>query len=356
MRSMQIISWGEPLELRHAETPRPVGREILVQVEACGVCHSDLHIWEGFFDLGNGQRFPIESRGVTPPFTLGHEPVGKVVAMGPEAEGIEVGRSYVIYPWINCGSCPACRTGMTQVCDQPRIIGTRVDGAYADHVIVPDGGYLVPYDGVEQNLASTLACSGLTGYSALKKIDPGSLTEKDSILILGAGGLGLTAICLARRLSAARILVADIDAAKRQAALDLGAELAVDPADADAVAQFKSVVESDDRLGIAASIDFVGLPQTMKLGLDTLRKGGVHIHVGLFGGAHSLSLPPLAFKMLRIMGSYVGTLAEFRQLVGLVQAGLRLPIPIATRPLEEANQALEDLREGRIIGRTVLRP
>ena len=98
MRSMQIIKWGEPLELRESETPTPQGSEVLVRVDACGVCHSDLHIWKGFFDLGNDQKFQIEERGVHLPFTMGHEPAGTVIAAGSEAQGIETGKSYAIYP------------------------------------------------------------------------------------------------------------------------------------------------------------------------------------------------------------------------------------------------------------------
>ncbi len=272
--------------------------------------------------------------------------------MGPEAEGAEVGRSYVIYPWINCGTCQPCRAGMTQVCDRPQTIGTRVDGAYSDHVIVPDSRFLVAHDGIDPNLACTLACSGLTAYSALKKVGLESLTSRDSLLIVGAGGVGLTALCLAKALCDACIVIAEIDPAKREAALGLGADRVVDSRGETAVGEAQAV-GSD---GIAAAIDFVGLPQTMMFGLAALRKGGLHVHVGLFGGAHSLSLPPLAFRMLRIAGSYVGTLTEFRELVALVQQGLDLPVPITPRPLEEAGAALQDLRDGKVLGRVVLKP
>src|SRR5262249_47395367 len=143
MRSMQIIEWGKPLQLRFFETPQPINGEILIQVEACGVCHSDIHIRDGFFDLGNGQRFPVEKRGVYPPFTMGHEAVGKAVAVGPNAGRVEIGKSYLIYSFVECGRCEPCHNGLPHVCDRPRIIGTRVDGAYSDYVIVPDAKYLV---------------------------------------------------------------------------------------------------------------------------------------------------------------------------------------------------------------------
>ena len=353
---MQITKWGEPLELYTSDTPAPSGAEVLVRIEACGVCHSDLHIWEGFFDLGNGQKFAIEDRGVHLPFILGHEPVGTVIAKGENAGDVDEGRSYVIYPWINCGDCEPCRNGLTQVCDAPQIIGTRVNGAYADHVVVPNADYLVDHDGISPDLACTLACAGLTAYSALKKIIPETLTARDTLLIIGAGGVGLTAICIARALSRARILVADIDMEKRDVALSLGADDVIDPAADDAAERLQSLSHRDTGNGIAASIDFVGLPQTMSLGVACLRKGGQHVHVGLFGGAYQLSLPPLAFRMLRICGSYVGTLAEFRELVALAKGGLEMPIPINPRPLEEASQALAELRAGEVVGRIVLKP
>ena len=355
MRSMQIIEWGKPLELRCYETPTPSGDELLIKVESCGVCHSDLHIWEGFFDLGDGKKFPIKERGVKLPFTLGHEPVGTIIAKGNTANG-DVGKSYAIYPWINCGKCEPCINGLTQICDSPEIIGTRVNGAYSDHVIVPNSKYLVDYSGISPDLACTLGCSGLTTFSAIKKINPEKLKSSDSVLILGAGGLGLTALCILKEMCKANIIVSDIDDEKRSAAKNLGADHVIDPSTNNALENVISFGSEDNKTGIACSLDFVGLPQTMAFATTALRKGGHHIHVGLFGGSHSISLPPLAFRMLRISGSYVGTLEEFKELVTLVRNGLNLPIPISTRPLEDAASALSDLQTGKIVGRMVLKP
>jgi len=353
---MQIVEWGKPLELRVAEAPEPKGGEILIHVEACGVCHSDLHIRQGFFDLGNGHKFPIEARGVYPPFTMGHEPAGTVVATGPNAANVEIGKSYVIYPYIECGNCEPCRNGLAHICDTPRIIGTRVHGAYSDYVMVPDAKYLIEHDGIESELACLLACSGLTSFSALKKLDLGRMTQDDTLLIIGAGGLGLMAVCLARALCKARIAVADTDPAKRRAALGLGAAAAIDNGNKDDVEGLRAFAKAHNGSGVAATVDFVGSSETMGLGLSVLRKGGRHIHVGLFGGAYSLSLPPLAFRMLRAEGSYVGSLDEMRELVRLVQGGLELPVPITTRRLEEAESALNDLQAGSVVGRIVLIP
>ena len=138
MRAMQIIEWGKPLEMREYPDPEPQGEEVLLRVEAAGVCHSDVHIWDGYFDLGDGRKIPLESRGVQLPFTMGHEIAGEVAALGPHASGVAVGDKVVAYPWIGCGECAVCRKGEELLCLNPRTLGTRRAGGYATHVIVPN--------------------------------------------------------------------------------------------------------------------------------------------------------------------------------------------------------------------------
>jgi D-arabinose 1-dehydrogenase-like Zn-dependent alcohol dehydrogenase len=169
MRAMQIIEWGKPLEMREYPDPEPKGEEVLLRVEASGVCHSDVHIWDGYFDLGGEQRISLESRGVRLPFTMGHEIAGEVAALGPQASGVKLGDKVVAYPWIGCGECAVCRKGEELLCLTPRTLGTRRAGGYATHVIVPHGRYLLPHEGVPQGLAATYTCSGITAFSALKK-------------------------------------------------------------------------------------------------------------------------------------------------------------------------------------------
>jgi D-arabinose 1-dehydrogenase-like Zn-dependent alcohol dehydrogenase len=111
MRAMQIIEWGKPLEARDYPDPAPQGEEVLLRVEAAGVCHSDVHIWDGHFDLGGGRQISLGSRGVQLPFTMGHEIAGEVAALGPQASGVAVGDRVVAYPWIGCGECAVCRKG-----------------------------------------------------------------------------------------------------------------------------------------------------------------------------------------------------------------------------------------------------
>ncbi len=350
MQSYQITEWGKPLEPRQLPTPDPQGTQVLVRVDACGVCHSDLHIWSGYFDLGNGQKITLADRGVGLPFTLGHEVVGEVAAVGPEVEGVSVGDKRIVFPWIGCGQCDMCAQGLDNLCNAPKSIGARVDGGYSDHVIIPRPKYLIDYTGIAKELACTYACSGITAYSALKKV-PAHGAE-DSVVIIGAGGVGLNAVHLAKSVLQAKVIVADIDASKRDAALSGGADAVIDNGDSDAVRVTMDMTNG----GALATIDFVGMPPTSRYGIDVLRRGGSHIIVGLYGDALPISLAMFPLKAMTVRGSYVGTLAEMHELMALVKAGKVPALPIQTRDLSEANQALDDLKNGRVVGRIVLTP
>jgi D-arabinose 1-dehydrogenase-like Zn-dependent alcohol dehydrogenase len=232
----------------------------------------------------------------------------------------------------------------------PKFIGARVDGGYGDHVIVPHARYLVDYEGVPRNLACTYACAGLTAYGALMKVAP--LTEDDHFLIVGAGGVGLSAVHIARAVMRGKLIVAEVDATKRAAARQAGAVETIDNSEPGAVEHLLEMTGG----GVAASLDFVGMPVTSGFAIDCLRKGGTHVVVGLYGDALSLPLPQFPFKMMTLRGSFTGTLDELKALMDLVKAGKVPPIPVEPRPLEEAQQTLTDLREGRVLGRVVLNP
>ena len=350
MHSQQIIEWGKPLEGRDSETPAPEGTEVLIKVTGCGVCHSDIHIWDGYFDLGGGMKITLEERGLKLPFTMGHEVVGEVIALGPEAEGVEIGDSRVVYPWIGCGDCKVCRDGDELLCMAPITVGTRRAGGYADHCIVPHVRYLIDYEGVPTELACTYACSGLTAYSALRKV--AGLDKDDYLVITGAGGVGLSAVHFASSVTPAKVIVADVDATKRSAARQAGAAETIDNSEPDAVAKVLEMTGG----GAAAAIDFVGMPATLNFNISVLRKGGTNVSVGLYGDAMPLPVAMMPLKMLNLLGSYVGTLAEMHELMGLVKAGKIAPIPVAVRPLDEVNAVLDDLRGGKVLGRVVLKP
>jgi alcohol dehydrogenase/propanol-preferring alcohol dehydrogenase len=347
--SFRLTRIGAPLEAVVEPLPEPGGTEVLLRVQACGVCHSDLHLSEGFFDLGQGQKLDL-SKGMPLPLTLGHEIAGEVVAVGPQAEGVVVGQRRVAYPWIGCDACPACRRGLEQFCDRPRALGVTRQGGFSDHVMVPHPRYLFDHGPLPQAFAATLACSGLTAFGALGKAAP--ITQHQPLLIIGAGGVGQAAIAIARAMFGVSPVVADIDPAKREAALAAGASEAVDPQEKDL--RRRLLKQTDG--GFAAAIDFVGMTATAELGLSTIRKGGKLIVVGLFGGSLSIALPTLPLRGVNVVGSYVGSLTEMDQLMALARSGVIAPTSIETRSLTAVQATLDDLRAGRIRGRAVLLP
>jgi len=350
MRAMQIIEWGQPLEARDYPDPEPQGEEVLLRVEAAGVCHSDVHIWDGHFDMGGGRQISLESRGVQLPFTMGHEIAGEVAALGPDASGVAIGDKVVAYPWIGCGECAVCRKGEELLCLTPRTLGTRTSGGYASHVLVPHARYLVDYGAVPQALAATYTCSGITAYSALKKIRD-HVGDSDHFLIIGAGGVGGQAVRIAPAYLGGKMLVADIDGHKRAHAAEMGAAATVDNGAADALQQ----VLQQSGGGVAGAIDFVGSPKTMEFGIGALRKGGKLVMVGLYGGAASVSTVLFPFKMMSIEGSYVGTLPDLKELLELGQAGKIPPISIESRSAARATESLADLKAGgKVRGRVVM--
>jgi len=344
MISYQIVEHGKPLQKVLAETPKPQGSEVLMRVTRAGVCHSDLHIWEGYFDLGGGKRFYVKERGCIPPFTLGHEPFGMVEALGPRARGVKVGDKRLVYPWIGCGKCAVCKSGQDNYCvSGTRFLGVNRPGAYATHVLVPDTKYLIDTRGIDDAFAATLACSALTAYSAAAKLP--ELGAKDQVAVLGCGGLGLIGISILREQGAKNIVACDIDDAKLSAAAKLGAKRTVNTRAPEAVEQLR---------GIAGALDFVGSPATAALGIGALRKGGRYIICGLYGGELVHALPPIAQRAVGIIGSYVGSLPELKEVVALAKKSKLKPLPVTTRPGHEANTALEDLKAGRVVGRVVL--
>ncbi len=344
--SYQVVDFGKPLQLARRAIEPPQGSEVVVRISACGVCHSDLHMAEGFFDLGDGKHFGLE-KVLKPPRTLGHEIVGTVVAQGPDAAD-ELGRSAIVFPWIGCGQCALCARGDEHLCARPESLGTTRDGGFSTHVRVPHPKYLVDHSGIDAAFAATLACSGLTAYSALKKVPKAS--EQAPVVIIGAGGVGLAAVALAKALHGLGPIVVDIDPAKRQAALDAGASRVVDPSDPDAA---KSLARSSSE-GIAAVLDFVGSSRTFEFANAVVGKGGKIIIVGLFGGSATLQLPLIPMRSISIGGSYVGSLAELRELVALAQKGVLPALPLSARKLSEVQNVLDELRAGKVTGRAIL--
>jgi D-arabinose 1-dehydrogenase-like Zn-dependent alcohol dehydrogenase len=350
MLSYQLESFGKPLARVLRDTPQPQGSEVVVKVGSCGVCHSDVHLHDGYFDLGGGSKLDM-ARALQPPRTLGHEIAGTVVAVGPDAKGVSVGDRRVVFPWIGCGQCALCAAGNEHLCNAARVLGVHRDGGFADHVLVPHPKYLLAFDPLPEEQACTYACSGLTAFSALKKVAP--MGADDALLIVGAGGVGLSGIRLARELvPQARLIVAELDKGKWDIAREAGAHEVIDPT-ADGAA--KALVKASGG-GVAAAIDFVGAASTFAFAFGVLRKAGKLVCVGLFGGATTIVPAMVAMKALTVTGSYVGSLSEMQELMAIARQGKLPGLPLTTQPLASATQALDDLRAGRIRGRTVLHP
>ncbi|HUL67445.1 MAG TPA: alcohol dehydrogenase [Burkholderiaceae bacterium] len=344
-------SWGGALEQQADDLPAPAGHEVTVRVTHCGICHSDLHIQAGGFDMGGGKLSSLERAGTQLPVTMGHEICGEVVEAGPEVTGLALGSRVVVYPWLGCGTCAVCERGDDHLCPKAsRNLGIQRPGGYANLVRVPDERYLVQIGSLAPERAATFACAGITAYGAIGKLDP--MTADDHVAIIGCGGVGMTAVALYSVLSKARIVAIDPDPAKRAAALEHGAALAFDPAAPDALKTIGKACGFD----IAGAVDFVGSEASSSLAVNLVRRTGQVVIIGLFGGEFRMPLPLFALKSLRISGSYVGSPTDLRELVALGQR-MQLPqIPLDLRPMGTVNQALQDLAQGRVLGRVVLQP
>jgi len=333
MRSQAIVEFGSPLKELETPTPTPQGTEVLIKTANAGVCHSDVHIHDGYFDLGGGNKLPLGNLKL--PHTLGHEIEGEVVAIGPDVKGVKVGARYAVYPWIGCGDCAPCLRNEENYCVKPRQLGcsSGIPGGYATHVLVPHQKYLLDYGKTSPALAAAYMCSGLTGFGAMKKV--GHLAEGDEVVVLGCGGVGMMGIQFAKALFGKGPIAADIDDGRLEDAKKLVA----------------------DTGGAYAIVDFVGSESSFAFAnAITRNKGSKIIIVGLFGGAMAMPLPLYPLRALSIIGSFVGSLPEAQEMMEIVRAGKVDPIPFTTRPLAEAGQTLSDLRAGKITGRVVLTP
>ena len=340
MISYDVTEWGKPLQRAVRETPQPQGTEVLVHVKYCGVCHSDVHIRDGYFDLGGGKKFHMSQRGMQLPVTLGHEPYGTVLAAGPDAGPVPVGQARLVYPWTGCGKCARCDEGMDNWCATPRFIGIQRSGGYGDHVLVPHPKYLVDSTGVDPEFAPILACSGLTTYSAVRKLQPCS--PKDWIVVMGAGGLGLMAIAMLKALGHENIAGVKSMASKPMRP----------PHGAWISTHWKKGLQTLQALSGARACGPVG-PKAKPPWACSLRKGGRYVVVGLYGGELPMSIVPIAQRAITIMGSYVGSVQELKEVVALAQSGKLKPIPTALCTPAEISGVLDKLKAGQVLGRVV---
>lgn len=317
MRAVVLPAFKAPLELEERPVPQPSDGQVLVRVLACGVCHSDLHVVEGYFSSS-----PL-------PLVLGHEIAGEL----PD------GRRVLVYtPW-GCGECRFCQATEEMICPDGREAGMFQDGGYAEYVLVPAQRYIYPIGDLDPVTAAPLGCGGLTAYRAVINARPW-LGKGSRALVLGAGGLGQFGIQLVRLLTDGSVVAGDPSGAKRERAVELGAEAAADPAELEG--PFDAV------------LDFVGSEETLRRAAQLVDRKGAVIVIGLFGGRIPFGLGAVPHEA-RFFSSIWGSRDQLAELIALAQRE-PLEYTVEALPLEQAQQAHDRLRAGQARGRLVLVP
>src|SRR4029078_10670604 len=270
-------------------------------------------IQDGYADLGGGKKLDT-TRGMTLPFTLGHEIAGVVEETGPEVAKDLIGKKVAVFPWIGCGQCRDCLNGDENLCAKQRFLGVAVDGGFARHVLVPDARYLLDYDPLPVNQAATLMCSGVTAYGALKRLV--DRPRQRHLLLIGLGGVGMMGLSYAQAMITQKIAVADLSEAARESALKNGAAVAYDPSEPEVARRIIKETEG----GFDEIVDFAGNEKSMAFAVSVLARGGKIVVSGLMGGNFSLPMVQWVYKRMTIEGFMVGTLAEGKELIALARA------------------------------------
>jgi len=338
MKAAVLREFGEPLSLEEVERPTAASDEVLIQVDACGACHSDVHVADGDWT----QLAPIVKR----PLILGHEIAGRVVEMGSRVRDLQLG-DLVGVPWIHwsCGQCEFCQAGSENLCPGQKITGVTVDGGYAEFVKAPAShvlkipGNLSPVD------AAPLFCAGLTVYRALRKAGP---LAGRRLAVFGIGGLGHLAVQLGNNFGA-QVTAIDVSDAKLELASTLGASQVFNAATTDVVKQLRRSG------GIHVSLVSSGAKAAYDMAFYSLRPAGTLLAVGL--PPENICFPPIlmAAREIKIAASAVGTRQDLQEVLALAGAG-KLRCQVESRPLSQVNQVLDDLRQARVAGRVVLTP
>lgn len=338
MKAAILHEFKQPLAIEDVARPTPAAGEVLIAVEACGVCHSDLHVAEG-----DWQQF---AGIVKRPLILGHEVAGRIVELGADVLEHKIG-DRVGVPWLfwSCGECEFCREGNENLCARQSITGVTVDGGFAEFIKVRASHATPIPDNLSALEAAPLFCAGVTTHRALKnaKILPGQ-----RLAIFGVGGLGHLAIQFARALGA-EITAVDISERKLATARSLGAATTVNASTADAAKELRRGG------GVHVALVTSGSKAAYSAAFASLRPTGTLLVVGL--PAEDICFPPIlmAAREVRIQASAVGTRKDLREVLALAAAG-KVRCEVAARPLEDINEVLDQMRRGEISGRIAVTP
>lgn len=350
MRSYSVLEHNRPLVPVESEIPQLEGSQTLVKIIRAGVCHTDVHLWEGAYNLGSGKSLKIADRGIHTPITLGHEIAGEIVGVGPDVDEGYVGQKCVVHPWLGCGECATCERGQENLCLTPQFLGVQHPGGFSEYVIVPDPKFCVDAGDLDPGQAALMACSGVTTYSAIKKF--GDILKDEPLVILGAGGLGFMALSIVKALGLKGAIMVDLDDDKLEAAKEAGALETINSQAENASQQIIDVTGG----GAVAVLDLVGAEATVNLAIASVARGARIVICGLYGGELVVPLPYIPMRPLHIQGSWVGNLRELKELVALAREHGLSQVPVQERPLADAGNVLSELRDGKYVGRVVLVP
>jgi alcohol dehydrogenase, propanol-preferring len=338
MKAAILHDFKKPLTIEDVVRPKPAAHEVLIEVQACGVCHSDLHVANGDWP----QIVPITKK----PLILGHEITGCVVEKGASVNHLELG-DRVGVPWVHwtCGECEFCRDGNENLCPKQQITGVTVDGGYAEFVKAPASHALKIPDGLSCIDAAPLFCAGVTVYRALNhaKIQPGQ-----RLAVFGVGGLGHLAVQIGKELGAT-VSAIDVSDEKLEQARNLGASITLNASNVNVVKELRRAGSVHTALVTSAA------KAAYETALPCIRPGGTLLVVGL--PPESICFQPIqmAASEVHVQASSVGTRQDLREVLALA-AGGRVRCEIATRPLTQVNEAFEQVRSGKVCGRMVLIP
>ena len=329
MKAVRMVKPGQPLELQDVPIPLIGTSDILVRVRAAGICHSDAHYRAGRSQMG---KLPL---------TLGHEVSGTVDQIGPEVMNIKVGERVCLHYNISCGVCSYCISGNEQFCEKVRMLGHHVDGGYAEYLSVPARNAILLPDEIPFEEGATLMCASATALHALKK---SRLQAGERVAIFGIGGLGLSAIQLAKALGAIEVFAVDIKEDKLKLASHYGAI----PVNANEVDPVKSIRQQTNGKGVDVAIELIGLPKTMHQTVEAVGVMGRAVIVGI--SQQPLSVEPyrtLIGHEAEIIGSNDHLLQELTLLIEMTRRKILDTSHVVsnTIPLdsEEINQRLDDL-------------
>jgi propanol-preferring alcohol dehydrogenase len=336
MRAAVVHAFDRPLAIDELPVPQPGPGEILVKIEASGVCHTDLHAARG--------HWPVQP---TLPFIPGHEGVGLVAAVGAGVADVREGDAVGV-PWLYsaCGHCTYCVTGWETLCESQRNTGYSVNGGFAEYVVAPSAyvGHLPP--GADFAAMAPILCVGVTTYKGLKETDarPG-----EWVAISGIGGLGHVAVQYAKAMGF-HVAAIDVDPAKLALAERLGADLAVDGRHPDAAASLVRETGGGAHGVLVTAVSTDAFAQAIAM---TRRKGTVSL-VGLPPGDFPLPIFPVVLKRITVRGSIVGTRQDLTEAIAFAAEGA-VRANVTVEPLAAINDVFDRMEQGRIEGRIVLR-